>query len=105
MLLWGGVLVAGLFVPVIGFGFLFLNLTIMYVLWHCVRAGCCRGCCLCPEPSSRGGEGGKKREEPSELKELFTFQFHRHETFWPIFLSYRRTLLGYLCASYPSLAQ
>ncbi len=68
---------SGLFVPLIGFGFLIINCGLHALRWWLVRTNrcCCSDRCIALMPDVSG------------------------DSFWPLFRAYRRTTLGFIASS------
>ena len=80
-------LATGLFLPLVGFGLLLWNAFLHWLLWMLLRTGRCDAPCPPAYAKKRSG-----------IRKMFA-ELRLNETFWPVFNTYRRTFLAFLCSS------
>ncbi len=101
-------LATGLFIPIVGFGLLLWNAFLHWVMWNRFRTGMCDRCCWGTESAAAPFKyelAPGEQASSSFYWKRFWFELRAKTEYWPIWNTYRRTFLAFLCSSYPSIAQ
>ncbi len=89
-------LAAGIYAPLLSFGFLVVNFILHYVLYRLYRGGVFPGCLGCVFT--------RHRDDPYLLS-IFKLPLSELQSFERVIHQYQRTSLAFLCTSYLSVVQ